>query len=233
MRRGTALSLSLVMALSGVPTQALAETANLLGEAAGQSVPSTSADLVGEASGKWGTCNWDLDIEGLLTVYPGEGEDTEGECPWGEFSDSITKVVFLSDETDKVVLPSDSSYLFADMDRLNSVDLAGVEASKVTDMDSMFYGCSSLASVNLSGLDTSKVENMKFMFADCLSLDSLDLSGWNTSSLVNMYWMFAECSSLESLDLSDLDTSKVKDMEGMFYDCDSLPSLDPAGTPRR
>ena len=188
MRRGTALSLSLAMALSGMPAQAFAEAADLLGETPDQSVPGTSADLPGEAvvSGTWGGCPWEIDAAGVLTVHPGEGVDTEGSSPWGEYRDSITKVVFVSDETGNVILPSDSSDLFERMGKLTSVDLRGADSSYVTDMHDMFYACSSLASLDLSGLDTSSVTNMGCMFYACSSLASVDLSGLDTSSVTHL-----------------------------------------------
>ena len=40
-------------------------------------------------------------------------------------------------------------------------------------MGFMFCGCSSLSSLDLSGLDTSKVTDMGFMFSDCSALTSL------------------------------------------------------------
>ena len=228
MRKGTALSLSLAMALSGVPTQALAEATDLLGEEAGQSVPDTSADLAVEAvvSGTWGTCPWEIDGNGVLTVHPGEGADTGMNSPWRDYRSSITKVVFVADETGKVVLPSDSSYLFEHMGKLTSVDFSGADASKVTSMDSMFRGCGSLTSLDLSGLETSSVTSMSNMFSGCSSLASLDLSGLDTSSVTSMRNMFYGCSKLASLDLSSFDTSSVTTMDAMFSDCASLASLD-------
>ena len=105
----------------------------------------------------------------------------------------------------------------------------GSNTSNVTDMNSMFSGCSGLTSLDLSGWDTSKVTSMSSMFNGCNSLTSLDLSGWNTSNVTNMYSMFYYCDSLTSLDLSNFDTSKVTDMSGMFSGCNSLTSLDLSG----
>ena len=228
MRRGTALSLSLAMALSGMPAQAFAEAADLLGETPDQSVPGTSADLPGDVvkSGTWGGCPWEIDAAGVLTVHPGEGVDTEGSSPWGEYRDSITKVVFVSDETGDVILPSNSSYLFDGMSQLVSADLSGANSSGVTITRCMFLNCSKLASLDLSGFDTSKASNMGRMFEGCSSLASLDLSGWNTKSAEDMGGMFYGCKSLVSLDLSDWNTSKVKYMGDMFRNCTSLTSLD-------
>ena len=68
LRRGMALFLSLAMGLSSMPAQALAEAADQL-------APSVSSDLAGEVveSGMWGSCSWELDVEGVLTVHSSEG----------------------------------------------------------------------------------------------------------------------------------------------------------------
>ena len=109
---------------------------------------------------------------------------------------------------------------------LTSLDLSGLDASKVTAMFRMFYGCSSLSSLDLSGLDASSAMNMGYMFSSCSSLSSLDLSGLDSSSAMDMAYMFSSCSSLKSLDLSSFDTSNVRNMPSMFSGCSSLSSLD-------
>ena len=111
-----------------------------------------------------------------------------------------------------------------------SLDLKNIDTSNVTDMYSMFSGCSNLTSLDLSSFNTSKVTNMSSMFNSCSKLTNLDLSNFNTSSVTNMYSMFggifAGCSSLTSLDLKNFDTSKVKNMSNMFSGCSNLTSLD-------
>ena len=55
------------------------------------------------------------------------------------------------------------------------------EIKNVTNMESMFYGCSSLLSLpDISKWNTSNVTNMGYMFFGCSSLSSLpDISKWN------------------------------------------------------
>ena len=101
-----------------------------------------------------------------------------------------------------------------------------VDIGNVTNMDSMFYGCSSLTSLDLSTWHTSNVTCMNYMFHNCSSLTSLDVSKFDTSNVTYMVYMFYGCSSLTSLDVSKFDTSKVTDMHGMFYNCSALTSLD-------
>jgi uncharacterized repeat protein (TIGR02543 family) len=122
------------------------------------------------------------------------------------------------------ILPTDCSYFFACL-KLTSLDLSGVDTSKVTNVRDMFYDCSSLTSLNLSGFNTSNVTSMYGMFSNCSSLTSLDLSSFNTSKVTNMSAMFTDCSALTSLNLSNFDTSKVTEMIYMFNQCHSLISL--------
>ena len=112
---------------------------------------------------------------------------------------------------------------------IEKLDLSSFDTSNVTNMSSMFYGCSSLTSLDLSNFNTSSVTNMQSMFSQCSSLTSLDLSSFNTSSVTNMDSMFSGCSSLTSLDLSSFNTSSVTDMQSMFSQCSLLTSLDVSG----
>ncbi len=112
---------------------------------------------------------------------------------------------------------------------IEKLDLSSFDTSNVTNMSSMFYGCSSLTSLDLSSFNTSSVTNMDSMFSGCSSLTSLDLSSFNTSSVTDMQSMFSQCSLLTSLDVSGFNTSKVTNMSDMFRDCSSLTSLDLSG----
>ncbi len=109
---------------------------------------------------------------------------------------------------------------------IEKLDLSNFNTSNVTNMSSMFYGCSSLTSLNLSNFNTSSVTDMSDMFSRCSSLTSLDLSSFNASNVTNMDSMFSGCSSLTSLDLSCFNTTNVTNMDSMFSGCSSLISLD-------
>ena len=115
--------------------------------------------------------------------------------------------------------------MFSGCSGLTSLDVSGFDTSKVTSMGSMFDGCSSLTSLDVSGFDTSQVTDMGWMFSGCSGLTSLDLSNFNTSQVTDMASMFRD-SGLTSLDVSSFDTSQVTDMSYMFDDCSGLTSLD-------
>ena len=109
----------------------------------------------------------------------------------------------------------------------------GFNTSNVTDMGSMFDGCSGLTSLDVSNFNTSNVTNMGGfmggimggMFSGCYRLTSLDLSNFNTSNVTDMSRMFSDCSGLTSLDVSHFNTSNVTNMSRMFSGC-ILTSLD-------
>ena len=120
----------------------------------------------------------------------------------------------------------DMSDMFADCQKLSSLDLSKFNTEKVTDMRGMFYGCQKLSSLDLSKFNTEKVEGMTSMFEECKNLSSLDLSKFNTEKVTDMRGMFYGCQKLSSLDLSKFNTEKVTNMSSMFEDCIELSSLD-------
>ena len=116
--------------------------------------------------------------------------------------------------------------VFANCEKLQSVDVSKWNTSKVTDIGNMFYGCQTLQTIDVSKWNTSNVTAMYSAFSKCQKLQSLDVSKWNTSNVVNMNSMFNNCSSLTSLDVSKWNTSNVTDMGDMFNSCQKLQSLD-------
>ena len=127
-----------------------------------------------------------------------------------------------------IFAPSDCTSIFNSFKKMIQINFNNnFNTSNVTNMSSMFYGCSSLTSLDLSNFNTSSVMNMSSMFFMCSYLTSLDLSSFNTSKVTSMERMFLQCSLfLTSIDLSSFDTSSVTTMHGMFSGCSSLTSLD-------
>ena len=117
------------------------------------------------------------------------------------------------------------SSMFSGCSALTSLDLSNFDTSKVTKMSSMFDLCSALTSLDVSNFDTSKVTAMNSMFLSCRKLTSLDVSNFDTSSVTTMGYMFCNCKSLTSLNLSNFDTSSVTNMGSMFMGCSSLTTI--------
>lgn len=184
------------------------------------------------ASGTWGTCEWEIDGNGILTIHEGTGE---GYVAWWEkkYARQITAVV----ATEHIVLPENSASVFSirwveDYEahsRCTSMDLSGVDTSNVTSMRAMFDGDTALQSLDLSGFDTSNVTDMWGMFSDCRNLTNLDISGFDTSKVTDMYSMFFKCMELPELDVSGFDTSNVVNMSMMFHGCRKVAALDVSG----
>jgi len=144
---------------------------------------------------------------------------------WYYDSDSNGKYEVYIGQDEGVIANSNSSYLFQNLTSLNSIDIANLDTSNVTNMSNIFHNCSKLISLDLSNFDTSKVTTMYYMFSNCFELINLNVSNFNTSNVINMSYMFDRCRSLTSLDLSSFDTAKVTQIYNMFYYCSKLTSI--------
>ena len=114
------------------------------------------------------------------------GEDTEIEVPgtveiqsvtyWvtakdgGVWDNSVESFTFGSE----FIFPEDCSYFFAEKEGLTSVDMSLADTSRVTDIESMFAGCSNLRYMNLGGWDWSQVPYYPAdLLEDCINLEEL------------------------------------------------------------
>ena len=70
----------------------------------------------------------------------------------------------------KVQAAQNSTSMFYNKSKLQTIDFTNLDTTNVRHMSSMFYGCSRLTSLNLSPLDTSKVMSMESMFSNCSGL---------------------------------------------------------------
>lgn len=76
--------------------------------------------------------------------------------------------------------------------------------SKVTNMTSMFFGCTSLTKLDLSSYSTSSITAISGMFQNCSSLTTIYVSefnsetntGWTTSAVTNSGNMFSNCTKI-------------------------------------
>ena len=92
-------------------------------------------------------------------------------------------------------------------------DISSWDTSNVTNMSSMFYGCSSF-NQDISSWDTSNVTDISSMFVNCNVFDQ-DIGDWDTSNVTKMYLMFYGCNVFDQ-DISSWNTSNVTDMSQMF-----------------
>lgn len=154
-----------------------------------------------------------------------------------DYNTLVTKVSFYDE-----IVPSTTAYYFNDLTNLTTFEnMNNLETSLVTNMQSMFAGCTSLTSIDVSHFNTSNVTNMRFMFAGSVkqtntpttqynyyegNIKTLNLSNFDTGKVTDMAGMFAYQVSLETVNLSSFDTSNVTSMSYMFNSCTSLTTLD-------
>ena len=93
----------------------------------------------------------------------------------------------------------------------------------VTNMKSMFNGCSKLVSLSLTSFNTEKVTTMASMFYyagyKATTWNLGNLNSWNTSKVTTMASMFSYAgynSQSFELDLSNWSTENVTTMSFMF-----------------
>lgn len=115
-------------------------------------------------------------------------------------------------------------YLYTDLTTIEGIEYLNTE--NVTDMSSMFSGCSALKTLDVSNFDTKNVTDMNNMFRDCSTLTTLDVSKFDTKNVTDMGVMFGDCSALTTLDVSNFDTKNVTNMSSMFGLCRALTTLD-------
>lgn len=153
-----------------------------------------------------------------------DGKKVLYDNPHLSFSDIGVESLDLSGlDTSKVV---NMHGAFDHMPYAKSLNLSGLDTHNVTDMSSMFYSLYELKKLDVSHFDTSKVTDMESMFAHAESLEKLDVSHFNTSQVTDMRRMFANLPKLKELDVSNFDTRKVTDMSGMFSSMEELKELD-------
>ena len=129
---------------------------------------------------------------------------------------------FTNLETPKV---TNMSSMFSGCSGLTTLDLRSLDLSNVLWMHDMFNGCSGLLNLSFIGQDTSNVQNMSGMFQGCTGLKFLDLTDMDTHNVMSMFDMFNNCSALTSLDLSGFDTGKAYYTGYMFNCCSKLKTI--------
>ena len=177
---------------------------------------------------------WELYENGYLLFKPVPGKDTLTSIDKSETAESpswkraeVKAIGF----TDKVYLPEDSSYLFANSPApgvganiAEFLDASKIDTSKVKNMYNMFLD-SRFPKLDLNTWDTSNVENMRSMFFNS-EIKELKIDKWNTSKVKDMKYFLYQARDLKELNIQDWDTSNVEDMSEMFHETTKLKELD-------
>ena len=124
---------------------------------------------------------------------------------------------------------TDMSYKYSGCSSITKLNIR--IPSTVTNISSLFGGCSSLQYIDYyqsSSISTENVTNMSGLFGGCKSLlnNPRIVRYFDTSSVTDMSSMFTECYNITSLNLSNFNTSNVTRMNSMFNNCTSLTTLD-------
>ena len=133
--------------------------------------------------------------ETVTAVWSGTDVTASASTPaWNStVSATLTNVVF--DSSFASVRPTTLSGWFSGCSKLTAIEgISNLNTSEVTDMHSMFDGCSALTSLDVSNFDTSNVTNMTRMFYGCSSLTTIFCD--NTWTQTNSSDMFAGCTRL-------------------------------------
>ena len=126
---------------------------------------------------------------------------------------------------DVIYASENSSALFSQMNNLITFNSKNFKVDNVTNMQSMFYGCSNLSNLkNLSTWNTSSVTRMNQMFNRCNNLKDISaLANWNVRNVESMLNMFFYCSNLKNLNgLMNWNVENVTNYKTMFSACLSL-----------
>ena len=88
-----------------------------------------------------------------------------------------------------------------------------MDISNVTDMYSMFFGCSNLIKLpDISKWNTENLENIGFLFYNCSKIMKIpDISKWNVNKIKIIDNLFGNCNS--NLVLPDISKWNIKNTE--------------------
>ena len=123
---------------------------------------------------------------------------------------------------------TDIRSIFKGCTNLESIDLKYFEKIyNVKKMNSLFNGCSSLVNIsNIKSLKTKNVTKMDRMLCKCKKLKDLnDIQFFITEKVESFYEIFRGCSLKTLPDISQWKMEKAKDLSGMFKNCKNLTRL--------
>lgn len=173
------------------------------------------------ASGTQGTCSWNIDDNGKLTIKPTSGssgdlkvslifaDPSDTKWPWNAYRSRITSVALsgtLTNTYDEwgTSISGNFSYMFCNCDQLSNISGLG-SITGATNLTRIFFYCSSLHTIDINSLDMTNVTDMGWMFAYSGLTTITGVK--STNKLKDASYMFYNCESLSSLDLTNLNTT--------------------------
>lgn len=154
-----------------------------------------------------------------VRVRTSNGKVPKKDIDYGTSYETATLVSGTSDVYDVYKSGTDFSYLLSASS--NVIELLGANTAGITNMFAMLKKCA-LPTVPL--FDTSNVTNMRSMFEGCTSLTNIPLI--NTSNVTNMSYMFYGCTNVQSGALAlyqqaSTQTNPPSTHSQTFYNCGS------------
>lgn len=124
-------------------------------------VETTAAESI-KTKGTLGTCKWDIDEGGVLTIHAGEAtlniNDRKTNIPWNNNLNSITAVKV----DGNVKLSGNVQYLFSNLNVCQSIDLTGMTiAADATGVEKMFDGTACMNGKTYKDAKANKELNIK------------------------------------------------------------------------
>lgn len=145
-------------------------------------------------------------------------DDGTADCAIVLWSENGTTYMWSSAKI--ISAPYDSSSLFAELNELVSVDWNMISFEKVSNANSMFYGCRQLRNCSIN---MKNVKNLSLCFCDCNSLENIEFLE-APESLMTANSAFENCTSLLQIDLSNWKCNELLTTENMFRGCTNLVS---------
>ncbi|MBO7597056.1 MAG: BspA family leucine-rich repeat surface protein, partial [Bacteroidales bacterium] len=107
--------------------------------------------------------------------------------------------------------PTSYSYKFGNFTNMVKIDgLKNLNLSSVTSLESLFSFNTTLETLDLSTFDTKNVTDMSSMFAGCSSLKTIYVgSKWSTASVTKSVDMFYNCTALKGEKGTKFDSEKI------------------------
>lgn len=108
--------------------------------------------------------------------------------------------------------------LFYECNRLTDLTYSGLTIdSSVTNASQCFWNCQELTAVPdlFNGAQTG-LTNLGSMFSGCTNMTTIDLSSWKFGQVTNMNSMFSSCINVQTIDITGIDTSKMTSTSNMM-----------------
>jgi hypothetical protein len=179
------------------------------------------------AEGSHGTCSWNINLNGVLTIFPTNGwkgtlanqSEFRGASPWRKHADIIKRVSVQHG----VATNKDASGLFAGLTKCIVMDVNKLDTTRTESMSSMFSGCKNIAGVlNINNFDTRNTIDTSIMFKDCEKVSSIYMENAETGKVLNAMGMFEGCKNLVNLYADKADLKSIPNHTFIMAGCDKF-----------